>query len=171
MRFCAAARAFALAFALLPAAGAAAGELKAWTGGRTPALVLKDLQGTTHDLAKYRGKVVLVNFWATWCEPCRDEMPSMQRLQQKLAGQPFEVLAINFGESEQKVADFLRRLPLAFTIMLDRNSEAKRDWKVKLLPTSFVIAPDGSIRYSVLGDLDWADEAVAARLMRLLPSR
>ena len=171
MRYRAAARPFALAFALFHAPGAGAGELKAWTGGGTPALVLKDLQGATHDLAKYRGKVVLVNFWATWCEPCRDEMPSMQQLRQKLAGRPFEVLAINLAESEQKVEEFLRRFPLDFTIMLDRNSEARREWKVKVLPTSFVIAPDGRIRYSVVGDLDWADEMAAGGLLRLVPSR
>jgi thiol-disulfide isomerase/thioredoxin len=63
-------------------------SLKRWTGGTTPKLVLKDLQGVTHDLATYRGKVVLVNFWATWCEPCRDEMPAMRQLQAKLAGRP-----------------------------------------------------------------------------------
>jgi thiol-disulfide isomerase/thioredoxin len=160
----------ALALALFHANSAGAGELKPWTGGGTPSLVLKDLQGATHDLAHYRGKVVLVNFWATWCEPCRDEMPSMQQLKRKLAGRPFEVLAINLAESENKVADFLRRYPLDFTIVLDRNSEVRRDWKVKLLPTSFVIAPDGSIRYSVVGELNWADEFAAGGLLRLVPA-
>ena len=165
------ARTVALALALCHAPGAAAGELRAWTGGGTPALVLKDMQGATHDLANYRGKVVLVNFWATWCEPCRDEMPSMQQLKRKLAGRPFEVLAINLAESENKVNDFLRRLPLDFTILLDRHSEARREWKVRVLPTSFVIAPDGGIRYSVIGDLDWADEMAARGLLQLVPQR
>ena len=164
------ARVFFIAPALLHAACAGAGELKPWGGGRTPALVLKDLQGATHDLAHYRGKVVLVNFWATWCEPCRDEMPSMQALKRKLAGRPFEVLAVNFAESESKVNEFLRRFPLDFTIVLDRNSTARRDWNVKVLPTSFVIGPDGSIRYSVIGDLDWAAEVVAKDLVRLVPA-
>ena len=154
---------------LFCAGWSAAGELKPWTGGTTPPLVLKDLQGATHDLANYRGKVVLVNFWATWCAPCRDEMPSMQHLKRKLAGRPFEVLAINLAESENKVSDFLRRYPLDFTILLDRNSEARRDWKVKVLPTSFVIGPDGRIRYSVVGELDWADEYAAGGLLRLVP--
>ncbi len=161
----------AIAFVLGCAPRAEAGELKPWTGGRTPGLVLKDLQGATHDLAQYRGKVVLVNFWATWCEPCRDEMPSMQELKRKLAGRPFEVLAINLAESENKVSDFLRRFPLDFTIVLDRNSAARRDWGVKVLPTSFVIGPDGSIRYSVIGDLDWADEVAAKGLVRLVPAK
>ena len=164
-------RRVALMLALLYATCAGAGDLKPWTGGKTPGLVLKDLQGATHDLANYRGKVVLVNFWATWCEPCRDEMPSMQQLKHKLAGRPFEVLAINLAESENKVNDFLRRFPLDFTIVLDHNSEARRDWKVKVLPTSFVIAPDGSIRYSVIGDLNWVDEFATAGLLRLVPAQ
>jgi thiol-disulfide isomerase/thioredoxin len=159
-----------LALASFCASCAYAGELKPWTGGATPALELKDMQGATHDLARYRGKVVLVNFWATWCEPCRDEMPSMQKLKRKLAGRPFEILAINLAESENKVSEFLRRFPLDFTIVLDRNSAARRDWKVKMLPTSFVIGPDGKIRFSVVGELDWADEYAVLGLVRLVPA-
>jgi thiol-disulfide isomerase/thioredoxin len=160
----------AIAFLLACALRVEAGELKPWSGGATPALVLKDLQGAPHDLARYRGKVVLVNFWATWCEPCREEMPSMQALKRKFAGRPFEVLAVNFAESENKVSEFLRRFPLDFTIVLDRNSAARRDWNVKVLPTSFVVGPDGRIRYTVIGDLDWADEAVSKELARLVPA-
>ena len=160
----------ALAFAL-PAAGIPAADLKPWTGGKVPALVLKDLKGATIDLADYRGKVVLLNFWATWCEPCRDEMPSMQELKRRLAGRPFEVLAVNLAESETKVADFVRRFPVDFTIPLDRNSAARRDWNVKVLPTSFVIAPDGSVRYSVVGELNWADDFAAVGLIRLVPKQ
>ena len=150
---------------------AVAAELKRWASGTTPKLVLKDLQGVTHDLATYRGKVVLVNFWATWCEPCRDEMPAMRRLEAKLAGRPFVVLAVNLAESENKLSDFLSRVPLDFTILLDRNSEAKRAWNVKVLPTSFIVAPDGKIRYSVTGDMDWADDSAVKDVLELVPAR
>ena len=161
----------AFALALLNCTSAPAGELKLWTGGKTPDLVLKDMHGVTRDLASYRGKVVVVNFWATWCEPCRDEMPSMQELKRKLAGRPFEVLAVNLAESENKINDFLRRYPLDFIVVLDRNSTARRAWNVRVLPTSFVIAPDESIRYSVVGDLNWADDRVIAGLLRLVPAQ
>jgi thiol-disulfide isomerase/thioredoxin len=160
-----------LALVLFGAGFAYAGELKPWSGDGTPALVLKDLHGVTHDLAQYRGKVVLVNFWATWCEPCRDEMPSMQQLKRKLGGRPFVLLAVNLAESEQKIADFLRRFPLDITIVLDRNSAVRRDWSVQLLPTSFVIGPDGRMRYKVVGDLDWTEESVMRKLVRLMPGK
>ena len=88
-----------LAIALLWTGSAMATELKPWTGGAAPALALEDLSGKPHDLAAYRGSVVLVNFWATWCGPCRDEMPSIERLRTSLAGRPFTVLAVNVGES------------------------------------------------------------------------
>src|SRR5207302_1058469 len=90
---------FALA-ALLAAAAfvASAAELKPWDGGATPPLALEDMKGQTHELGKYKGKVVLVNFWATWCEPCRAEMPSIDRLRSWLKGKPFEVLAVHMPE-------------------------------------------------------------------------
>lgn len=159
-----------LALAVLALSGLSLGaELRPWMGGATPGLALKDLDGAAVDLADYRGKVVLLNFWATWCEPCRDEMPSMQALKRKLAGRPFEVLAVNFAESDSKVRDYLRRFPVDFRIPLDRNSAARRDWGVKLLPTSFVIAPDGTARYVVVGELNWADEFAVLPLTRLVP--
>src|SRR4051812_14454750 len=103
------ARIFLFALVFSAARPASAAELKPWTGGATPELILRDLSGATVNLADYRGKVVLLNFWATWCEPCRAEMPSMQELKRKLAGRPFEILAVNLAESDAKVSDFVRR--------------------------------------------------------------
>ena len=88
----------AAVFLVLFGLTAKAVELRPWTGGDTPPLALEDLAGRSHNLAAYRGKVVLVNFWATWCEPCRAEMPSMNRLRRSLEGRPFEVLAVNLAE-------------------------------------------------------------------------
>ena len=148
-----------LAAAVFLASAAAASDLNAWSGS-TPPLELKDLNGNTHRLADYRGKVVLINFWATWCEPCRDEMPSIQRLKTKLAGRPFVVLAVNVAESEARIADFLGKQPLDFTVLHDRNSEAMKAWRVKGLPASFVVAPDGRARYSYTGEFEWATDPV-----------
>jgi len=164
-------RTVTLALMVCCACAAGAAELKPWTGGKTPHLVLKDLQGATHELADYRGKAVLINFWATWCEPCRDEMPAIQRLKNRLAGKPFAVLAVNLAESENKVADYLRRYPVDLTVLLDRNSEMMREWKVRMLPASFLLAPDGSIRYSVIGEFDWTDDKAVEAVTDLTRSR
>jgi len=154
--------------ALACAAAAGAAELKAWTGGATPPLVLQDLHGRTHRLADYRGKVVLVNFWATWCEPCRDEMPSIERLRKSLAGQPFEVLAVNIGEPLGRIERFLERMPLGFPMLLDRDTGVAKAWKARVVPASYLVGPDGRIRYVHYGELDWSSEPVRKRVAELL---
>jgi len=151
------------------AASAAAGELKPWSGGATPSLALRDLQGKEHKLADYRGKVVVLNFWATWCDPCREEMPSMQRLQDKLAGKPFAILAIDYGEGASRIQDFLKKVPVRFTVLLDRDTSAATAWKVRVLPTTLVLDPEQRIRYSVVGDLEWDSQSVEDTIKKLLP--
>ena len=91
---------------------AAAQQLRPWSGGATPRLALQDLEGQAHRLEDYRGKVVLVNFWATWCDPCRAEMPAMNQLRASLAGRPFAVLAVNLAESESRIRRFMEQVPL-----------------------------------------------------------
>jgi thiol-disulfide isomerase/thioredoxin len=162
--------AFALLLAALAASAAHAAELKPWTAASAPpGLVLKDLEGRQHRLSDYKGKVVLLNFWATWCEPCREEMPSMQRLQERLAGQPFAILAVDFGEGEAKIRAFLEKLPVKFAVLLDRDGGAASAWRVRVLPVSFVIDADQKIRYSAVGDADWASPGVERTIRKLLP--
>jgi len=147
---------------------ASAAELKRWDGGATPPLALEDMQGKSHDLAEYRGKVVLVNFWATWCVPCREEMPSIDRLRSSMKGQPFEVLAVNMAEPLSRIEKFLSQMPLGFPLLRDRDGAAGRAWKAKLLPASFLVGRDGRIRYVAYGELDWSSDAVRARVAELL---
>jgi cytochrome c biogenesis protein CcmG, thiol:disulfide interchange protein DsbE len=127
-----------------------------WSGPETPSLALDDLSGRAHALADYRGSVVLLNFWATWCEPCRAEMASMRRLQERLAGKPFTVLLVNHGETRMRVGDFVKREALALAVLLDPNQDASRAWRVRVLPSSFVLGADGRVRYTVIGEMDWA---------------
>lgn len=159
-------------FICLGAAAALSGaaDLKPWTGGPLPALALQDLEGRPHRLADYRGRVVLINFWATWCGPCRDEMPSIQRLKYKLAGRPFTVLAVNLDEPESRIRKFLSQVKLDFTILLDIERKAAKAWNARILPASFVVGPDGQIRYSVVGEIDWDHEHVVSRISELLPA-
>ena len=151
------------------AAGAAGRELKPWSGGATPPLALRDAQGREHKLSDYRGKVIVLNFWATWCDPCREEMPSMQRLQDKLAGKPFAILAVDYGEGVPRVNDFLKKVPVRFTVLLDRDTSAASAWKVKVLPTTLVLDSRHRIRYSVVGDLEWDSPEVEGAIRKLLP--
>src|SRR5262245_25445270 len=145
-----------------------AGDLRPWSGAPTPALELSDLGGSKHGLADFRGKVVLVNFWATWCTPCREEMPSIERLKKALAGRPFVVLTVNVDEPESRVRNFLSQLPLDLTVLMDPGKQATAAWKVRILPASFLIASDGRVRYTVTGELDWANEHVVRLVSELL---
>jgi thiol-disulfide isomerase/thioredoxin len=138
--------------------------------GETPVLSLKDLDGRVHRLADHRGKVVLINFWATWCEPCRDEMPSMRALRDSFADRPFLVLAVNHAESPARVRDFLAREKLDLIALLDPNKEAARAWRVRVLPGSFLVDAEGRLRYSVVGELDWTSEEALAAVRGLLPA-
>jgi thiol-disulfide isomerase/thioredoxin len=163
-------RALLAVAALLISSLASGAELRPWTGGATPPLALEDLQGRTHELAGYKGKVVLVNFWATWCEPCRAEMPSMERLRASLAGQPFEVLGVNMAEPLSRIEKFTALVPVAFTLLRDRDGATARAWRAKVLPASFLLDRDGRIRYYVYGEVDWSSEAVRAKVGELLRS-
>jgi thiol-disulfide isomerase/thioredoxin len=145
----------------------AAGGLRRLEPIDPPALSLNDLGGTPHTLAAYRGKVVLVNFWATWCPPCRREMPSMQRLKEKMTGQDFVILGIDSAEPRDDVTAFLETVRVDFPILLDPESAATKRWKVYALPTSFLIDRHGKVRYSLAGPAEW-DEGEAIRHIELL---
>jgi thiol-disulfide isomerase/thioredoxin len=158
----------ALALLLATAGLASAAELKPWEGGATPPLAVEDLKGKSHDLAEYKGKVVLVNFWATWCEPCRAEMPSIDRLRDALKGKPFEVVAVNMAEPLSRIEKFSETMSLSFPLLRDRDGSVGKTWKAKLLPASYLIGRDGRIRYVAYGELDWSSEPVRKRVNELL---
>jgi peroxiredoxin len=141
----------------------------AWTGGATPPLALPDLSGKPVKLADFRGKVVLVNFWATWCEPCRDEMPSFERLRASLAGRPFEILAVNLAEPPSRIRGFLEKMPMSFPVLLDTDMATAKAWGARVLPATYVIAPDGRIRYHHRGELDWSKDPARKLVVDLLP--
>jgi cytochrome c biogenesis protein CcmG, thiol:disulfide interchange protein DsbE len=160
-----------VALVLLMAGAAAvvsAAELKPWEGGATPPFTVEDMKGKSHDLSEYKGKVVLVNFWATWCEPCRAEMPSIDRLRIALKGKPFEVLAVNMAEPLSRIEKFSEAMPLGFALMRDRDGSVSKTWRAKLLPASYLIGRDGRIHYVAYGELDWSSAPVRARVDELL---
>jgi thiol-disulfide isomerase/thioredoxin len=135
-----------------------------------PPLKLKDLEGKTVDLAQLKGKVVLINFWATWCPPCRREMPSMERLSQAFKGQPFVVLAVDVGEDPDTIEAFTSQLDttLTFPILLDPRSHGMRAWKVAGLPTTFLVDKQGRIVASAIGGREFDHPEIVKAVGELL---
>ena len=135
-----------------------------------PALRLKDLDGTSHDLAQLKGHVVLINFWATWCPPCRREMPSMERLLQTLKGEAFDVLAVDVGEDADTIDVFTSQLDTrpTFPILLDTRSHTLQAWKVAGLPTTFLIDRQGRIVASAIGGREFDHPEIVQAIRELL---
>jgi len=144
-----------LLFCLVLPVAARGSELEPQSGKAEMTFRLPDLHDQEHSLPDYRGTVVLVNFWASWCPPCVQEMPDLARLQQRLADRRFQVLALNVGEKKYRVRKFVNLIGFHLPVLLDTTSEIFDTWHVKTLPTTFLIAADGRVRYRALGNPDW----------------
>ena len=135
--------------------------------GPTPALKLQDLHGKMHDLNDYKGQVVLVQFWATYCAPCRKEMPSMNKLMKKMGDVPFTILAIDMAEPKHEVQRFVDEVKPEFTILMDETGEAISAWRVFAAPSNFIIDPQGKIRYTLFGGVEWDSDELVKKLKAL----
>jgi len=122
-------------------------------GSPAPEIVLRDLQGRDVKLSDLRGKVVLVNFWATWCKPCKEEMPAMQASYDKFRDKGFVVLAVNELEDTARVAEHIRTHGHTFEVVMDHNNQVANMYGVVGLPASFLIDPQGIVRERISGSL------------------
>src|SRR2546426_7010077 len=122
-------------------------------GAPAPDIALKDLQGGEVKLSDLRGKIVLVNFWATWCKPCKEEMPAMQASYDKLRDKGFVVLAVNELEDTARVAEHIRTHGHTFEVVMDHNNQVANMYGVVGLPASFLIDPQGIVRERISGSL------------------
>ncbi len=161
------ARVLAVAAALAAATALPAQPLVPWTGGATPPLRLKSLAGQEIALADFRGRTVLVNFWATWCTPCVAEMPALQRLRDRLASYGVEVIAVNYQENAARIAPFVERARIDLPIVRDHDGSVRTAWKVTVFPTTFVVGPDQRIAWVATGEVDWDDSRVESRILSL----
>lgn len=134
-----------------------AGELMQYEGEALPPFTLTDMQGKSHSLTDYRGKVVMVNFWATYCGPCIKEMPSMQRLKDKLKDKPFAILAVDMAEDKSAVEAFLKKhnIRIDFPILLNPEGDVIEQWMITAVPTTFIIDTHGKIHYALFGGIEW----------------
>ena len=163
-----AAGALLLLLALFVSAPIGATELRAWTDGNPEPFVLDSLARDRISLAGQGDRVVLVHFFATWCEPCRDEMAALQRLTARFAPDRLKILAINVGEPDSRVRRFFDALPIDFPILLDRDKAVTKSWQVATLPTTFVLDRTLAPRFVVEGDLDWASADANQKLAELV---
>lgn len=131
---------------------------------------LRDLNGKLVRLSDFQGKVVVLNFWATWCPPCRKEMPSMQQLYQAHKDKGLEVVAVSVDTtSSQEVRAFIEELGLTFPVLHDRDSLVSRLYSNPGVPSSYVIDPQGKVVYRVLGEYDWFSKKARTAVEALLP--
>jgi len=129
-----------------------------------PALALQDMDGSAHALKDYLGKVVVLNFWATWCPPCVKEIPSLGRLQHAFSEEDLVVLSVDVGESKNEVEKFLQQVPADFPVLLNQDGTTVKQWKIIAFPTTFVIDRNGSIRLAYFGGLEWDNPNVVKQL-------
>jgi len=140
----------------LPGIARAAHVVRPWPAARpAPALALTDLDGKPWTLAAMKGRPVMLNFWASWCEPCRAEMPSLELLATRHERAGLVVLAVNYKEPLPKIQRFLEVLPFSLPILLDPDGDAAANWTPRVFPTTVLIGRDGLPRQSVIGELDW----------------
>jgi thiol-disulfide isomerase/thioredoxin len=153
-----------------PAAQAQGYEVLPWpTHKPVPALSGTDLQGKTWHLGELRGKSVLINFWASWCEPCRAEMPSLEALAQFYGPEKLVVLAVNFKESPAVVLRHVQRANIGLPILLDASGQIARAWGATVFPTTVLVAADGRVRGMVRGELDWSSLQAGKLVAPLMP--
>ena len=142
--------------------------LKEFKGENGPMPIkLKDIDGNTVNKSDFTGQVTVVNFWATWCPPCIEEIPSLNRLRKKMAGSHFELISINYAEDEKAIREFMKIVNVEFPVLLDRDGNFARKWNVISYPSTFIIDANGKIRYGVNAAIEWDDPEVIQKINSL----
>jgi thiol-disulfide isomerase/thioredoxin len=135
-----------------------------------PPLNLTDLDGHPFKLEDHAGRIVLVNFWASWCRPCVEEIPSLHRLDATLANDDFRIVTVNVGEDRERVAEFLQQVPVELPVLMDYDASTSKDWMIYVYPSSYLVDHQGTIRYAYLGALEW-DSIENLKIVRSLLSK
>ena len=139
-------------------------------GKPAPDFVLQDVSGDTWKLSSLKGKAVFINFWASWCKPCRDEMPSMEALNKAMAGQPFQMLAIVFNDDIDTANRFARGLGVTFPVLVNPEPELTEAYMITGVPETFLIDVDGILRHRFIGPYNWDTPEMRTLVQELLNS-
>jgi len=134
---------------------------------KAPDFQLADLDGKSHKLSDYYGKTIVINFWATWCPPCRKEIPSMNKALTKLDNKKVVMLAVNMAEESDAVLEFTNNNEVNFTILLDSTGKASAQWPMKGLPTTFIVDAKGNIVYRAIGEREWSQTEIINMINKL----
>ncbi|CAH0182096.1 Thiol-disulfide oxidoreductase ResA [Peribacillus sp. Bi96] len=136
-------------------------------GSDAPNFVLTDMEGKAHKLSDYKGKGVFLNFWGTYCKPCEYEMPYMQNQYKNFKDQGVEILAVNVGESNYAVNNFITKHDLTFPVMIDKGREVENAYRVDILPVTFLVDKEGKVIDIITGAL--TEESIQKHMERIKP--
>ena len=143
--------------------------LKEYKGSITPlSIKLEDAHGNLIQKNNYKGQITVINFWATWCPPCVQEIPSLNRLKSKMKGLPFELISINYAEEKKTILDFMKEVNVEFPVLLDKDGGFAKKWNVITYPSTFIIDKEGKIRYGVNAAIEWDDPEFIRKIKALL---
>ena len=143
-------------------------ELTKYKGKVEPeSFVLTDVSGNPFTLNNFKGKVTLINFWASWCTPCVEEIPSLNRLKQKMQSKPFQLISINYAETPDRIQTFMKKVKVDFPVLLDSDGSISKNWQVVAFPSTYIIGPDGKIKYGVNAAIHWDTDKVIQQLNAL----
>lgn len=136
-------------------------------GQKAPDFTLKDLNGKNVSLSAFHGKIVFLNFWATWCPPCKAEMPSFQKLLRDEHGRGIEVIAISADRSARDVSDYLSKNRFDIIFVMDENTSVTKRYRVFSMPTTFLIDRNGVVAEKFMGEYDWSSSEIRKKLDNL----
>ena len=129
---------------------------------------LQNTDGNMFVKNDYQDQITVINFWATWCGPCVREIPSLNRLKDKMKHLPFELISINYAEDKKTIDEFMKKVNVNFPVLLDHDGTFSKQWNVIAFPSTFVIGPDGKIRYGINAAIEWDEPAYIEELKSLL---
>lgn len=138
--------------------------------GSAQNFTLRDVDGEKFELEDARGNWVFLHFWASWCGPCRQEMPAIQQLADALTDDSFQIVMINTAEDEDTIFEFLASIGVELNSLMDADGQVTESWKPRGLPTTFLISPKGEIKYQAIGGRDWNNSEYISFIRQLIES-